>query len=590
MTLSIPRVVEKMTHLLAHMVEEHQLHIPPYIHEFMCGIPQCNYATVSASLIEMHKSSAHSEAQVVTLRTRDNAVMHYSEYKCFECTEDQEEVYVSMDELATHFLTHHTVVSGRTFIVSCKSCDKKFQRALNLKSSVTFVSEVLASYLTHLVKKHFHPVPSYVKKFECSQEDCDFFTFNSQYFSSHLKKMHTSEKEKDSLRPKDLVFSQFFCFLCPFEKEFGSKHDLFLHVVQTHFQESPKGPVMMCPHCYKSLNMGKKARNMRQVFIDFGIMMLHLIEKHNFEIPSYISSFACSQEGCHFVTVTQDRLATHLKKQHGIIDEKLSSCKPKCFLATNRSKKNLTSKLIMKMTKYFCFLCGNEKEYQTVVEYAQHWRDHHLVQCGDVFELRCMSCAQVYKIPWKKALECSAVFERASNLFMHMINHHCMAPPDYVVPFRCEVPTCDYVAYTLYKLEAHCKTFHGTTHSALVQAAEQHKSSTQGHIQMPSLFDALMPTESAFMCFKCGASFPNLEAKETHMNEVHDSEPKYLCHVCSEGFRCDESHKNHLFKVHQIVSEGLEALFCDKCDYSTVLRDKFVSHMFNAHGIVVQIS
>lgn len=235
-------------------------------------------------------------------------------------------------------------------------------------------------------------------------------------------------------------------------------------------------------------------------------------------------------------------------------------------------------------------------------------------------------CDHVYKVPRKKGLESSGLLESVSFYFMHLVNKHKMAPPDYVVPYPCEVAGCEFVTYTLYSLEIHCKNKHKVLHSDLVAQMEQQPSlpersvaciqdcvQFQVHLDFPSapadahFVQQILPAagqetyqmvslpvaEEAelssvveqqqplnFMCFKCGRDFTSAESRKRHIQEEHEGVRKHLCHVCPATFRSLETFQEHLFKAHQISKN---AFYCDQCDFSTAFQSKLERHMFRKH-------
>ncbi|ELT96474.1 hypothetical protein CAPTEDRAFT_190720 [Capitella teleta] len=577
-------ILEKLSALLAHLILQHDLALPDYVTEFACPEDGCGHVDVSACLLDRHASSVHAADSLASLQTGSSPSLQYTEYRCVECGEESCD-FECVQDLSKHWIEKHMEASDGLLVLQCKQCHKQFtHKCLRPNPQPANLQALVARYLTHLVKQHQFSVPECLVQFKCKHYGCDFTSFIPKHLTAHLKEGHTAEIEetdpapvtKDEFRPKDLLLDPFGCFLCDSNEDFGCRAGLVSHVVSTHCVDTPKGPVIQCPHCYKRLKVYKQS--VRKVFDIIGALLIHMSEKHLFEAPQFISRFPCSQDGCAFFTFTADHLATHLKAAHGVINEQCALQKPKNFFNTNKARQNLTSKLIMKMKQYFCFLCVDGKEYQTIVEYAQHWRERHLVQTEDVFVLKCMHCSTVYRIPLKKGLECSGVFERATNLFMHLVSKHDMYPPDYIVPYRCEAKSCSYVTYTLYKLETHCKAFHNVTHASLVEAAEKSK-------ELNSAVNACHEVAS-FMCFKCGAEFSSLAEKEQHTSEHHGAASQFLCHVCSRGFRAIESYHMHLFREHSIESDGFKGLYCDQCDFSTVFANKLASHLYNVHGIV----
>ncbi|ELU06188.1 hypothetical protein CAPTEDRAFT_227335 [Capitella teleta] len=621
--------------LLIHMMRKHDHPVPDFLEQFLCTVNNCAFTAITKKAIEAHeRSHVTSISQDIPLEKYGE--LSYSARKCFLC-ENHVLQFASDGDLSRHWQVEHMRKENKSLFLQCDQCEIILQ-SNSASDTLLLVTELFL----HRLQEHQSEIPEYIAQLRCLKPGCQFVSFIPQDLKQHEETDHSGdldiplhgelqeEEEEESLtqrpslkslyekRPLEMTLTEYICFLCPDSLVHQDLISLTSHVMDVHFDKSEKfNAVLPCPFCFKKYNFKERCKSPVIIMQALSSLVQHMSERHDFVAPNYIKRVVCSQEDCDFQTFTTNRLASHLKHIHGIVDARLGRFKGSSFSkGGNSTQITLTSKLIIKMKRYICFECqaNMQREFKTYQEYAIHWREAHYDLDGDRFRHKCSGCSHEYKVVKRKGLEASGILESVSFYFMHLVNKHRMPVPDYVISYECPLPGCSFVTFTLFSVETHCKQKHKALHSRLVEQMEEQGDLLQLQLQsLPAELQQPLPgtssfgggqlltiasdplqlatfevapslvQNSTFMCLKCGKDFASLLEKNAHVREVHERVKRYLCHMCPDSFSSEESYHEHVFRTHGIARAGEQAFYCDKCSFSTTFQSKLERHIYHKH-------
>ncbi|ELU14706.1 hypothetical protein CAPTEDRAFT_204450 [Capitella teleta] len=600
--LQLPEIWEVISMYLIHLVDQHGMSIPDQVQRYQCTVADCGKETLTKVDSEKH-ALLHTEVLTEALGLTSLRELQYLKLHCFECSKED---FADREALSEHWRKTH--LSFEESFIECSICE------LSVKGS-SDVLQLASEYLLHLVASHNFVVPEYITMFPCQQILCNFSTYIQDKLIDHHVKCHfegskvlprgdqvvfagdgAGDGTPDfALMPLDLNLTSFCCLLCNSSK-FGNSKELNSHLHDEHTKRQGTRFYIPCPGCPKKFFSCCRRRQPLTVLAN---LVVHMAEHHDYTPPNYVNKVPCNQPDCTYFTYFADHLATHVKQVHGIIDANLARVKAKSFFQRRKTPQNSNCKLTFKLRRYQCFIC-EDVEKTTITEYARHWRDTHYEQQADHFLLKCHFCDRQYKLPADKFSEASSALINITFYFMHMVNRHQLVVPDYVVAYKCEIPDCDFVTYTLSSLEAHCKNTHQTTPADMMEMTESKNPSTSSEIPSKTLqvqagagigvpVSAGPATQevpgSEYLCFTCGKEFPTYVARKEHIQEAHTRSKSLLCYICSARFAFEPSLKNHLYKKHGVVGEKEKILYCDQCDFNCIRTTELSKHLKRNHSI-----
>ena len=395
-----------------------------------------------------------------------------------------------------------------------------------------------------------------------------------------------------------LVFKQYQCPVCKHSGDetaevdvFDSEQKLLEHWQEFHMMKDEESDALICSQCPHRFGV----RNTRSTLDPLGHMTLyldHMVNKHGWEVPSFVQQKACPAEDCTHVALSKEAARIHAKTHSAEFTE-CPSCQksfPKLQLGshTRTCGKSATEKGIrstfLNFVGFGCFLCETMPQFEGMQDMVTHIEEHHIgknPKGRKVFT--CPTCSQNFLLGqsrcYRAAFQVTLCF-----LLHHMIKKHDFPVPPFIKSFPCTKDSCKYFTVSYEALKIHLK-MHGekVTCSRCGTKCTQNSIYFHNRICQVSEKDRIL-----FECDICKMAFKSKMTMLDHKVRKHQGTQTdvtvHKCFCCPYVCAREIDLLRHLYGKHKINMKELPVYSCKMCDYTHIHHLAVEKHKAKVHS------
>ena len=211
---------------------------------------------------------------------------------------------------------------------------------------------------------------------------------------------------------------------------------------------------------------------------------------------------------------------------------------------------------VLRYVRFQCFICpASEVVYKEKMDLFDHIRNEHVV--GN--SLQCPDCESA------RPLRTGVSVDILARLLSHMVLKHKYGIPEFINPFYCLHPGCDYVSIQKKDLYAHSRKHARSKEKVPCEHCGKHLQplSLPGHRKSCTV--NVSKQRDLYRCEICDKWYTSKQHIQLHHRKVHENKLDHLCSECTMAFSTRRELDDHSFHRHKINLSDHKVLVCPHC-------------------------